>query len=320
MRKQHVCVAALAGIMFVPSVFAAPEVEVIPVSGELEDGTFLFDGMLYQDQQAFIDSGSRCVTEEQEWDIMLAVDEEMTRFRTRQQNTGGEFDRAGGSVTVQVWWHVINTGNNATNIPQSQIDASITVLNNAYSGATGGFNTPFRFVLAGVTRTTNSTWHNMCPGSSAESSAKNALRVGNAATLNIYSGGACGYLGWATFPSSYAGAPKLDGVVVHYGSVPGGSAAPYNLGDTATHEVGHWLGLYHTFQGGCNGNGDLVSDTPAEKSAAFGCPTGRDSCRNKAGLDPITNFMDYTDDSCMFLFTSGQSARMDALSLQYRGL
>jgi len=320
MRKQHVCVAAMAGIMLIPSVFAAPEVEVIPVSGELEDGTFLFDGMLYQNQQAFIDSGSRCVTEEQEWDIMLAVDEEMTRFRTRQQNTGGEFDRAGGSVTVQVWWHVINTGNNATNIPQSQIDASITVLNNAYSGATGGFNTPFRFVLAGVTRTTNSTWHNMCPGSSAESSAKNALRVGNAATLNIYSGGACGYLGWATFPSSYAGAPKLDGVVVHYGSVPGGSAAPYNLGDTATHEIGHWLGLYHTFQGGCNGNGDLVSDTPAEKSAAFGCPTGRDSCRTKPGLDPITNFMDYTDDSCMFLFTSGQSARMDALSLQYRGL
>lgn len=295
------------------------EVEVVSVSGEQDDGSFVFDGMLYRDHQAFIDSGSRCATEEPNVFEMQAVDDELQLFRQKLAENG-ELARAGGTVTVRVWWHVIRTGvGNATDISLAKINASIAVLNNAYSNATGGFNTPFRFVLAGVTRTTNSSWFNMCMGSTAETNAKSALHVGNARTLNIYSAGACGLLGWATFPQNYASAPSKDGVVVHYGSVPGGSAAPYNLGDTATHEVGHWLGLYHTFQGACTTKNDLVADTAAEQSAAFGCPVGRNTC-SAAGVDPITNFMDYTDDSCMFQFTAGQSARMDSLSLQYRGL
>jgi len=236
------------------------------------------------------------------------IEAEMTE---RMGVAGGTAAITGG--TISVYWHTItNTSGTMGAVPASAIQNQINVLNAAFA------STGWQFNLVSTDTTANSTWFT-ASGGSAESAMKSALRQGTAEDLNIYSTNPSGgLLGWATFPSSYASQPTKDGVVVLYSSLPGGTAAPYNQGDTATHEVGHWMGLYHTFQGGCNGNGDYVSDTPAEKSAAFGCPTGRDSCRNKPGLDPIRNFMDYTDDSCMNTFTAGQDARMDTMFTTYR--
>ncbi len=225
-------------------------------------------------------------------------------------------------VTVPVAFHVINKGAGRSNgdIPLSMILDQINVLNQSFSTATGGAETGFRFQLQSVTRSTNAGWYTAQPGSSAEYTMKNSLRVGNASMLNIYSANPSGgLLGWATFPSSYGANPRMDGVVVLAESLPGGTASPYNLGDTGTHEVGHWLGLYHTFQGGCGLSGDYVADTPAEQSPAFGCPVGRNTCA-ALGSDPIRNFMDYTDDACMHVFTLGQTTRMVTAWTAYRAL
>ena len=282
---------------------------------------FLFGGTLFPNKKAFIDSGARCSTRH-----VTDFEHQMHDLRHEQWLASRAAEgslvlaRPVASVPVPVYVHVINKGAGTANgdVPDAQITAQIQVLNDAYA-ATGS---PFFFQLAGVTRTTNASWYTMTPGTAAESQAKNALHTGGAGSLNLYTASpGQNLLGWATFPQDYAGNPKIDGVVILNTSVPGGGATPYDEGDTATHEIGHWLGLYHTFQGACSPKNDQVSDTPAEKSAAFGCPTGRDSCARprQTGLDPITNFMDYTDDACMNTFSGGQVSRMDSLHQQYRG-
>ncbi|MFQ6172772.1 zinc metalloprotease [Oryzobacter sp. R7] len=213
-------------------------------------------------------------------------------------------------ATIDVYFHVISDGTNGQ-LTQQQVVDQVDVLDDAFASS------GFRFTLKAVTRTTSSAWYTaLARGSQEEQDMKVALRQGDMGDLNIYSADlSAGLLGWATFPTSSYNVN--DGVVLRDTSVPGGSLANYNKGDTGTHEVGHWLNLYHTFQGGCSAPGDYVDDTPAEASPAYQCPTGRDSCA-AAGLDPIRNFMDYTYDTCMDHFTRGQGSRMRLAWLAYR--
>ncbi len=228
-----------------------------------------------------------------------------------------------GKVTVNTVFHMISDdGFTAAETARwnTLIANQMKVLNDSFSGATSGAasSTPFRFDLTKTTWTTNPAWSTVVPGKN-ERDMKKALYTGDSRTLNVYAadiGG--GLLGWAYFPKGYNnGRDFIDGVVLLDESMPGGTAGKYALGDTLTHEVGHWLMLEHTFAHGCSASGDYVADTPKEAQPQFDCPVGADTCA-APGLDPIHNFMDYTQDSCMNMFTKGQAERMSDAWVSFR--
>ena len=148
----------------------------------------------------------------------------------------------------------------------------------------------------------------------AEAPAATVVPAGYSRTTN---GADDALLGWATFPSNVSSQLDKDGVVLHYGSLPGGDIQNYDRGQTATHEVGHWVGLYHTFQNGCSAQGDQVEDTPPQRYSTTGCPEGKDTC-TAPGLDPIHNYMDYSYDRCYSEFSPGQVERMTEQFVAFR--
>lgn len=221
-------------------------------------------------------------------------------------------EAAAASATIPTYIHVMAAANGDGDVTDAQIADQMDVLNNTFGGGESGdaADTGFTFTLAGVDRFFNDTWH--VDGNSTKY--RSQTRQGGTNALNIWLVD-FDYLGIATFP--WGGNKKIDGIRVHFDSLPGGSIANFNLGETATHEAGHWMGLYHTFQGGCTAKNDEVADTPAQSSPTSGCPIGRDSC-DLPGLDPIRNYMDYSYDSCYDQFTPGQSDRMAQMWTAHR--
>jgi len=229
-------------------------------------------------------------------------------------------------IRIPTYVHVIKGKHRGERVPAGpkRVRNAIGILNNAMAGNQSKSSRParYRFILKKIDYTKRDGWHHAFFNGPRDQRMKRALHRGNERTLNLYINGGGPrnepVLGWSRFPWEYRGTPRLDHVSVNFAALPGGRASGYNRGDTLVHETGHWLGLLHTFEGGCRGAGDIVADTPAEGEPSFYCETTRDTCTADTEKDPVRNFMDYSLDSCMNQFSPGQVDRMDRAYQKYR--
>jgi hypothetical protein len=229
-----------------------------------------------------------------------------------------------GKIQIPVVVNVLYR-TSAENISQAQIESQITVLNKDFSATNSDYNNTstynsvksgnigIEFVLDQVVKksTTKRSWQ---LNDAMKKNSQGGINATSTATkLNIW---VCnltsGYLGYAQFPGGNA---ATDGVVIDNNAfgTTGSATAPFDLGRTATHEVGHWMNLRHIWGDATCGN-DLVSDTPLHNTANFGCPAaGHKSTCTGTPIEMTMNYMDYTDDACMYMFSAGQKTRMLAV-------
>ena len=237
---------------------------------------------------------------------------------------------------IPVVVHVIHDGG-TNNISDAQIQSQIAILNEdfrkkiATNGYGNGVDTDIEFCLAKkdpLGKCTNGIVRINSPLSNHQTYQRSQLKLlsywDNTRYLNMYIvkniNNGSGILGYSSFPG---GPPNEDGIVIRHDYFGKIGTATASLGRTTTHEIGHWFGLYHTFNGGCGidtcTDGDLVCDTPPVANPNFGCPT-INSCSNDIPNvnDQIQNYLDYSDDNCKNIFTNGQKQRMHATLVSLR--
>lgn len=240
-----------------------------------------------------------------------------------------ELQQAQTIYTIPIVFNIITSSTVPQPVPLAALQANIDMMNKGYSGKKGSGDHPdtgIRFSLQGVYVYKNDAWFKGCGTAKGEKAMKSATAKDPARYINVWICYMKNWYGYAAFGNDYPENSYFHGVVLNYLALTKVDGyKPYddaNEGGTLLHEVGHFFGLEHTFKGRCSTVGDGMSDTPAEYSAAFGplCTKNppRDTCPRQPGVDPVKNYMDYTDDFCLEEFTPLQVAAMRLLLTEDR--
>ena len=320
MLKRTLLLAAGIGLSFTATALAdRPEFRA---DGSVRLGQKVFPTVAaYHTSTEFQQSGARCGTPQLTEAEIAALAPADCSMAGTTINPMYNDDR---TIVFQVVWHVIKRTDGVGDIPLALIHSQMDVLNEDFQAIAGTLGGPgndgmIRFHLAtvdpvgdpttGITYSVNNEWFSDS-GSYWTSLAWDTHRF-----LNIYTNDAGGYLGYVPdIPQGGLVGESRDRVVVLW-SAFGRDAPigpPYDKGRTATHEIGHYLGLWHTFDGGCAGGdcyrtGDVICDTNSESGPEYGCPASSSSCGSP---DPVHNYMNYSEELCMYEFTLEQINRM----------